>query len=362
MTDFAAPEAQRGGHSRKRLFWVILTSIMIASATVTALLFTFFLLLGSTVQLVLNFVCFCCYIVILWLLKHRYNKPALVLIWVAAFGQAAIGTLLTGWDSGYYCYLVMFIPTIIVSTTRRPACLMLAGVWCFSVGLFLVMRFVPPLQPISYWSLGALQGFNLSIVFVMISYFVFMYHALATKSEQKLNRLATTDSLTGLFNRRHAREIALRDVALFDRGSRALSYILADIDHFKSINDRLGHQAGDTVLVAVSEALRSVTRGEDILARWGGEEFLFILPGTPRMGAAELANRVRDVVAGLEPIPGMGPITLTFGISSQRKGETFDAAILRADKALYAGKSAGRNCVMLEPEDDAMPRPEQAAD
>jgi diguanylate cyclase (GGDEF)-like protein len=310
----------------------------------------------------LNVVSFACYCLTLWLLKRRYNLPAIVLIWTEVFTHAAIGTLLTGWDSGYYYYLLMFVPTIIVSTPRRAAYWMLAALWSFYLALFLMMHHFPPIQPISYRALFLLQGFNETVLFAMVSYFVFMYQRLATQSDKKLKLLATTDPLTGLFNRRYALETAVREASLFERGSRDLSYILADIDHFKAINDRLGHQAGDAALLAVSEALRSVTRVQDVLARWGGEEFLFVLPDTPRKGAVYLAERIRDVVAQLEPIPGVEPITLTFGVSGQRNNESCDAAIARADKALYEGKRAGRNRVVLEQEVDATPVPDRTAD
>jgi diguanylate cyclase (GGDEF)-like protein len=360
MPASAAATAPRERQIRKQLFWVILFRIVMAAATVDVLFFIFFTIVGSPLQQGLNIASFSCYCVTLWLLKRRSNRLAVLLIWTEVFSHAAIGTLLTGWDSGYYYYLLMFVPTIIVSTPRRAAYWMLAGLWTFYVALFLMMQHFPPLQPISHRALFLLQAFNATVLFAMVGYFVFMYQRLATQSDQKLKLLATTDPLTGLFNRRTALETAMREAALFERGSRDLSYILADIDHFKTINDRLGHQAGDQALVAVSEALRSVTRVQDVLARWGGEEFLFVLPDTPRAGAVDLAERIRDIVAALEPIPGMGRIALTFGVSGQRRGETCDAAIARADKALYEGKRAGRNRVMLEP--DPTPVQDRAAD
>lgn len=341
--------------SRKQLFWVVLFRIVMAAAAVDALFFVFFAIVGSPFQLGLNAISIACYGLTLWLLKRRQNRLAIILIWTEVFTHAAIGTLLTGWDSGYTYYLLMFVPTIIISSPRRTAYWMLASLWLFYLALFLVMQHVQPLQPIGHRALFLLQAFNQTILFAMVSYFVFMYQRLAARSDQKLKLLATTDPLTGLFNRRTALETAIREAALFERGSRNLSYILADIDHFKAINDIHGHQAGDAVLVAVSEALRSVTRVQDVLARWGGEEFLFVLPDTPRAGAADLAERIRDVVAGLGPVAGVCRITLTCGISGQRKGESCDAAIARADQALYEGKRTGRNRLVLETDEDAAP-------
>jgi diguanylate cyclase (GGDEF)-like protein len=337
-------------NQRKTLFWVVLFRIVIAAAGVDALFFVFFSITGSSFQQRLNILSICCYGLTLWLLKRRKNQLAIALIWAEVFTHAAVGTLLTGWNSGYYYYLLMFVPAIIISAPRRKAYWMLATLWLFYLALFFITQDMHPVQPIGARALFLLQAFNETIFFTMVSFFVFMYQRLATRSDETLKLLATTDPLTGLFNRRYALETAMREAALFERGSRELSYILADIDDFKSINDRYGHKSGDAALVAVSEALRSVSRVEDVLARWGGEEFLFVLPDTPCHGAAELAERIRDVVAALSPVAGIGKITLTCGVSGQRKNESCDAAIARADHALYAGKRAGRNCVMLETE------------
>jgi len=126
--------------------------------------------------------------------------------------------------------------------------------------------------------------------------------------------------------------------------------VLADIDHFKSINDQHGHAAGDAVLTAVSQALRQTVREQDSVARWGGEEFLILMPQATMEAASAVAERLRASVAAVEvPIEGQRiQVTMTFGVSTWRPNEMVDTAIIRADVALYQGKQAGRNQVVPE--------------
>jgi diguanylate cyclase (GGDEF)-like protein len=172
-----------------------------------------------------------------------------------------------------------------------------------------------------------------------------------------LDRLARVDTLTGLSNRRDIEEALLSALSAARRHESSVAVLLVDIDHFKHVNDTLGHQAGDNVLVATAQRLRSVLRTEDMIGRWGGEEFLAVLPQTDAEGALVLAERLRAHVAG----PGLGNIdpltavTVTVGVAAWTEGG-MDELISRADDALYAGKAAGRNNVQMSPRDVAYAR------
>ena len=337
-------------HSTAGLFWIILARIIAAVAFNDLLLLLFFLIVHAPVQAWINMSSILIYGSAYCLLKRRWNRLALALIWTEVLAHTVIGTLLAGWTSGFHYYLLMFVPAIIIGAPRRRALCLLAVLWSAYFGLLFVMNRLSPLEPLSQQALLLLHVFNASVLFIMVTYFTFMYRTLASASERKLKLLATTDPLTGLFNRRHANEIALREANQNGRTCRPLSFILADIDHFKAINDQYGHEGGDTVLVEVSRALSSVMRAQDILARWGGEEFLLVLPDTSREGAAELASRIYHMMQTLRPMIGthQAQVTLTMGVSSQRLNESFGAALARADQALYEGKRAGRNCVRLD--------------
>jgi diguanylate cyclase (GGDEF)-like protein/PAS domain S-box-containing protein len=155
-------------------------------------------------------------------------------------------------------------------------------------------------------------------------------------------RQSTTDPLTGLFNRRGAEAAAARERSRSERTGTPLSLVVFDIDHFKRVNDNHGHAVGDEVLRAVAEALSAMARVTDVIARWGGEEFVAILPGGLE-GARSYAERTRAAVAALT-LPE--PLTLSAGIAELGLGEPFESALARADAHLYQAKRAGRDRIV----------------
>jgi diguanylate cyclase (GGDEF)-like protein len=171
-----------------------------------------------------------------------------------------------------------------------------------------------------------------------------------------LQRLARVDVLTGLSNRRDIEETLIAALSAARRHQSSLAILLIDIDHFKRVNDTRGHQAGDAVLTATGQALQMALRTEDSVGRWGGEEFLAVLPNTDAQGALIIAERLRAHAA--KPGPGStdprDAITVTIGAASWQSGG-MDDLISRADHALYAGKSAGRNNVQLSAANPANP-------
>ena len=157
-----------------------------------------------------------------------------------------------------------------------------------------------------------------------------------------MRELASTDVLTGLPNRRAMVETLERAQALARRGGQPVSVALVDVDHFKQVNDRFGRAAGDAVLVQLGEVMRTQLRASDVLARWGGEEFLFCAPATPVSAAAELAERVRKVVSEWV-FPHGERVTLSIGLTQCLASDDVDTLLKRADRALYQAKSAGRD-------------------
>jgi diguanylate cyclase (GGDEF)-like protein len=160
--------------------------------------------------------------------------------------------------------------------------------------------------------------------------------------------LASKDELTGLNNRRSLRQMLAEQIALHERTGLSLGVAMLDIDHFKRINDEFGHGVGDQVLKAFSELATASLRAIDRLGRYGGEEFMVILPATSAQEAAGPMQRVRDVISehdwsGL--VPG---VTVTIGVTEYRRGESIDEFIKRADQALYRGKNSGRDRVMID--------------
>ncbi|MEP0203741.1 MAG: diguanylate cyclase [Halioglobus sp.] len=168
-------------------------------------------------------------------------------------------------------------------------------------------------------------------------------------ANERLGEAARIDPLTGLYNRRGFREEAEVEVQRMFRGGKGFSIVLSDIDNFKSFNDQYGHACGDHVLSRAAAIMRGRIRDIDRLGRWGGEEFILLLPETESEGAALLAEKLRDTISDnvFDFQDRRLSITLTFGVTTFRKGETLEACIARADAALYEGKAAGRNRVIV---------------
>jgi len=174
---------------------------------------------------------------------------------------------------------------------------------------------------------------------------------LREKNEQ-LSRLSTTDPLTGLRNRRYVDEILNVEVLRARRYQSPLSLLMADLDHFKRVNDEHGHQAGDAVLRGVADVLRSNLRATDVGGRYGGEEFIVILAQNSIEGATRFAERWHQTVEATRfSIPDGREVeaTISIGVASYHGGEqTASGLIAEADSALYAAKQAGRNQVRVE--------------
>lgn len=171
----------------------------------------------------------------------------------------------------------------------------------------------------------------------------------ATKRlQEELSRLASTDTLTGLNNRRKLLELAEAEFARARRYERELAVVMLDVDHFKHINDNHGHFAGDQVLAALAHHTHRLLRTTDVIGRWGGEEFVILMPETPLAGAATFAERLREELAAL-PVANNGePLRFTVSAGVTARGEDDEdvtSMLQRADVALYAAKNAGRDCI-----------------
>ena len=155
-------------------------------------------------------------------------------------------------------------------------------------------------------------------------------------------RLAMTDALTGLANRRHGEQTMRRELARAQRYGLSLCLALLDIDYFKSINDSQGHGAGDEVLMGIGRTIMASVRESDFAARWGGEEFLLLMPSTDLEGAVVCCERIRSAIASRVHCSGKS-VTVSIGISLHQTGETVETTLARADQKLYEAKNTGRN-------------------
>ena len=157
---------------------------------------------------------------------------------------------------------------------------------------------------------------------------------------------ATTDPLTGLPNRLKFDQALASEMTRAERYKSPLSLVLFDVDHFKQVNDSHGHQIGDKVLTQLSRFVPNLIRSNDLLARWGGEEFVILLPGCEGSMAFQAAEKLRSAIAQVV-FEEVGPVTCSFGVGQYVPGEPVTAFLARADDALYRAKVSGRNQVVL---------------
>ncbi len=339
-----------GTHLAHSAFWIMTQRVTLMAASVDAAFLLLFLMLDSPWLAWVNVVSITLYLGAWWCLQRRINQPALLMIWIEVIGHATIGTLLIGWDAGFYYYLFLFIPAIVVGGGRRTPVVLLSFLLVFYLGLHALARSTGPVQPLaSDLTVSFVHGFNVVVVFSMAALTANYYYNTVRRAERRLMKMATTDPLTGLFNRRSLIAQADASIRQGSADAQSTALVLGDIDHFKKVNDRYGHEAGDAILEQVAELLNSVARHGDIVARWGGEEFLIFLPATGLDSALILAERVREAVAAqaLDHAGTSIPITMSLGVAELAPGEPLGAAIARADRGLYASKTDGRNRVSV---------------
>ncbi|MDP3700689.1 MAG: diguanylate cyclase [Hylemonella sp.] len=167
-------------------------------------------------------------------------------------------------------------------------------------------------------------------------------------SLEQIRLLAIQDELTGLVNRRHMMELVRAEQKRQLRSGEVMSVVLLDLDHFKQINDSHGHQAGDIVLRTFAQSVLPTLRAGDVLARWGGEEFLLALPGIGQKEALQVVQRMRESLAQVSfdaIAPGLR-LSFSAGLAACQPGDSIEAVIELADKTLYRAKQAGRNCTL----------------
>lgn len=165
----------------------------------------------------------------------------------------------------------------------------------------------------------------------------------------QVEKMAETDTLTETYNRRKFDEVVGLEQERISRGKLPFSVIMLDIDRFKRVNDRFGHSVGDQVLKQLCDVVRHLIRQGDMLIRWGGEEFLIVLPATQLEEAGPLAKRIRQEVKA-QQFPEVGEVTVSLGVAQLRREDSVNSLIQRVDQALYRAKQNGRDRVVLEKE------------
>ncbi len=285
--------------------------------------------------------------VVAWLLnRQRKSTLAMWLLAAEVVAHAVLAVMLLGWNSGFQYYLIPLIPFLMFNDRAYIATVTLASA-CVLVTFALLLALAPPFVALP----GALEWFkyaNVVIPFTMLGLQSYHFRLASANVERQMTEMALTDPLTGLFNRRQMNLRLQDEAARFRRQGLDFSVIIADIDHFKQVNDRHGHDVGDRVLARVALLLTEGLRTGDAVARWGGEEFLVLLPGAHLQAAEEVAQRLRSSAeARLGDVDGLtAPLTVTCGVATFSPTASLEGCLKAADEALYRGKAEGRNRVI----------------
>ncbi|MCR5884373.1 GGDEF domain-containing protein [Rhizobacter sp. J219] len=338
--------ARRAGHTG-RSYWQVLVRAVVAASLVHTGFALLFFLLSAPLMGWANLGSIALYGVAYGLLRNRHNRLALALIWGELLGHAFVATRVLGWESGFHYYVLLMMPMVFMSPVRHRHTKALLGLTlaAFYIGLDQMAHHLAPLTVLAPGALDAVRILNIVATLALLAHLANFHLKAVMRAENRLQDLAATDPLTGLANRRRALDVANLHLARRRSDGAPMSLIVGDVDHFKSVNDWHGHEVGDQVLIAVAKAMQAATRDVDTVCRWGGEEFLIVLPDTGSAEARRVAERVRLAVQQAQlPQADQAPsVTITLGVSTLQALEPLSAAIARADAAMYRGKIAGRN-------------------
>lgn len=180
----------------------------------------------------------------------------------------------------------------------------------------------------------------------LINKYVQISNEYKTKLDE-IEQLSLTDTLTKIYNRMKFNREGIAEEKRFKRYGKPFAVIMMDIDHFKRVNDNFGHDIGDVTLIRFAKTVNHVIRETDLLARWGGEEFICLVPETSQKEVMILAERIRKAIEE-EVFEKVEHITVSIGASLISKGESLDMVIKRADEAMYKAKDSGRNRVEIK--------------
>lgn len=219
---------------------------------------------------------------------------------------------------------------------------------------FVAATVLLPVPAVGSGGLAPQELYSLSMLGMSLGVTVFVFRMLGKAllrsgtERRTFRQMAVTDSLTGIANRRGLQDTLTEEHARMKRYGGHFSVLILDLDRFKEINDRHGHDAGDKVLIEISKLLESESREVDTVGRWGGEEFMAILPHVGVSKATEVASRIRSKVEN-HAFHDAIDVTLSIGVAECAAGETVEQLVSRADQALYKAKQGGRNRVAEAP-------------
>lgn len=332
-------------------------SIFAAAVVHTAFL-TIFFYIGIMPMAIFNIFSVLIYAYCLIILRDSVERSNSItigwLVYLEIIIHAVLASYFIGNHSGFHYYIALLAVVPFLTFNDSVAVRTVKIILIITTFSFLdsaLVNYNPP-YALNTSVLNGLRIFNAS-VFITSAVFVALFYFKASYDVRiKLEHASTTDELTGLYNRRLFIHLAENELKENQRNNTTISIILLDIDNFKNINDQHGHVCGDQALIIISEILHQTVRPKDIISRWGGEEFVILLPDTDIKQAEIVAERLRSNIENRSIVcqDVKFSMTVTLGIVSKNTDEySLDKLIELADNAMYTGKSRGKNqCVIAD--------------
>ncbi len=291
---------------------------------------------------------------IAWLiiLKYnlRYHGPCIALLCFSVLISNIFYIYTFGWEAGFQYYFLSIAMLILFHAFLPVKYLLSTSVLFVAIYLILYTQDISVIEYQDSLIVRYIYIFNSISAYLLVLITILFFRADIKKILGRLSNSASTDQLTQLLNRHSMLQELQKVTAMSDRYQHHHSLLLIDIDHFKQANDTLGHAAGDAILKQFAAILKQRLRDTDSICRWGGEEFLILMPFTDISNASRVAEQLRLLVAENEFQLGARQafITISGGLVELSPNESVNDALSRADKLLYEGKNSGRNKIVSE--------------
>lgn len=318
-----------------------------------------FLFIKITPLIFLNILSVLVYTLLFYYVRRNMYRFATIVCGIEITTNVFVSSILLGWSSGFYFYLLALIPLSFYCKFKFKQTKFFVSIWIFIVFLatYLFSHFTEQHYQINYNVMGILYITNALCCFIVLILISHLYTKTITFETNKLSEknknlqiLANTDPLTGLLNRRSMLKKLDQAYSAFKNQKINFSVILTDIDNFKMLNDNFGHECGDLILKNICDIIRNTLRKDDIICRWGGEEILILLPATNISAAEHVAEKLRQTIEDFS-IDNSGKkvsVTITSGVCCANEEFDVNALINCADKCMYKGKSMGKNRVVVK--------------
>lgn len=344
---------------RKSRFNKVLNSFIVMDLIMRVVFLGAFFWLRTSLLLVYSALSVVVILTAFFINRGNDQKLAFFIVFFDAVLLTTLATVTYGWNSGFYFLFFELMLLIFINSEFKQVAKLVFGTLLsfYLVILYLTGNAHAPLQVIDSYLLQAIFATNLIQGLFSFSMMGYFFEQAAENAEneiiqanQRLLSMANTDPVTNLLNRRMMMNRIEDEKAKVDRGGKPFVIIMVDIDNFKHINDVYGHEGGDFVLVQLAERINLALRKTDLVSRWGGDEFLFMLPETKLADGANVAEKVRNRIIKTPFVYRERDIevTLTFGVSQCDANVGAGSSIRKADQALYFGKHAGKNRVISE--------------